>query len=193
MSQRWVGNSGRILQVIFVVCAIVPLAIVIVFAWYQFNNTWMKLPWLGFYLFCFLGLCVLGLTVWAVTRFRQVVVVVDDRGLTISRGGRDQFIGWGDVAYYAYVPAGGFGHGAYGPSVQIQPRPRFFRQMGGGTETVRQSLAWTLSGMSFSGKQLSEILLAMKDPVEHAGGRVFALPPGQWRVPDDQVADLMSE
>ena len=125
----------------------------------------------------FIGTFIIG--VWAVWHFRQIIVTVDDRGVTIRQSGKDRFIGWGDVEYVALLPGGGSSSTTHGPGVQIRPKPQFFDRLGIGKHRLLASFDWSLPGFSFTGKQFNALVAAMKKQIEQAGGKFYVLEAGR--------------
>ena len=147
----------------------------------------MDLPWWVLMLLWLLyagGLVIGG---WAIWHFRQIIVTVDDRGVTIRQSGKNRFIGWGDVEYVALSPSGS-GNATHGPGIQIRPKPQFFDHPGVGKDGVLSSSDWSLPGMSFTSKQWGEIAAAMKEQIGQAGGKFYVFSSAQWKPTPNQKA-----
>lgn len=182
MPQRWVGNSGRIIQVIMTVMLVVMVG-AIVFTTVPDDQA-APIPWWVLMLLWMLFSGTFIICVWAVWHLRKIIVTVDDRGVTIRQSGKDRFIGWDDVEYVAFSPTGLMS----APGVQIRPKPQFFDHPGVRKDGVLSSSDWSVPGMSFTGKQLNEIAAAMKKQFEQAGGEFYVFSSSQLKPLPNQKA-----
>ena len=186
-TRQWVGRSGLVIQ-IMLSATIISLFAVVVWATIYVNETgqmdgygfWFVVMWIFVLAGC-------GVGVWGVRYLSPMMVVMDDGGLMLRRGGKSRSIGWGDVDVVSYFPPGMY----QGPTIMVYPKSEFFTRLGKVVPgDVKLGLEWAIPQTSFSQVQMDQMLdsfryfawRAGQSPDSQAGQRPLPGPARPLRV-----------